>query len=119
MEHHGPYNIRITDADGEIMLDNKFNCILISMHSIHQTSGDETLTQAIIDSPTNDIVNCIYNIDKQIKAIYDAHSEVEALIEIRKRMPWLYALYQKGMQGDDDAMHAFESILKCIGEKDA
>lgn len=119
MEHHGPYNIRITDADGEIMLDDQFNCILISMHSIHQTSGDETLTQAIIDSPTNDIVNCIYNLDKQIKAIYDAHPEVETLVELRKRSPWLYGLYQRGMQGDDVAMRTFESILKYVGGKNA
>lgn len=119
MEHHGPYNIRITDTDGEIMLDDQFNCILISMHSIHQTSEDNTLTTAIIDSPANDIVNCIYNIDKQIQAIYDRHPEIEALVELSKRSPELYELYRRGMQGDDDAMHAFESILKCIGKKNA
>ena len=85
MEHHGPYDIRITDTDGEIMLDDQFNCILISMHSIHQASKDETLTTAIIDSPTKDIVKCIYNVDKQIQAIYEAHPEVKALVEHSKR----------------------------------
>ena len=112
MKPRGPYGIRITDADGNVLYDDTCDCILFTAHSIHQSDDeDETVQSASIDCDIIDIVNCIQHIDELKQQLFERYRELKTALELRERSPILYSIFQKAVKGDKDAQELMGMLM--------
>lgn len=118
MKPRGPYGIRITDADGNVLYDDTCNCILFTAHSIHQSDGkDETVQSASIDCDIVDTANCIWHFDMLKQQLFDKHSELKTVLELQERSPMLYTIFQKAVKGDNDARKLMDILMGKLMDK--
>lgn len=111
MKPRGPYGIRITDADGNILYDDTCDCILFTAHSIHQSDNDDrTTSSASIDCDIVDIANCIQHFDELKQQLFDKHSELKTTLELQERSPILYSIFQKAVKGDTLAQELMDTL---------
>lgn len=112
MKPRGPYGIRITDADGNVLYDDTCDCILFTAHSIHQEEGDDrTTSSASIDCDIIDTANCIRHFENIKRELFDKHSELKTVLELQERSPILYSLFRKAVKGDKDARELMDILM--------
>lgn len=118
MKPNGPYGIRITDADGNILYDDTCDCILFTAHSIHQSDGkDETVQSASTDCDIIDIANCIRDFDKLKQELCERHNELKTALELQERSPLLYTMFQKAVKGDKLARELMGELMDELMDK--
>ena len=119
MTPNGPYGIRITDADGNILYDDTCDCILFTAHSIHQSDDrDETVQSASIDCDIIDTANCIRHFDMLKRELFERHKELKTTVELQERSPALYGIFQKAVKGDTLAQELMDMLMSETKEDD-
>ena len=115
MTPNGPYSIRITDADGNILYDDTCDCILFTAHSIHQSDDrDETVRSASIKCDIIDTANCIRHFDMLKQELFERHEGLKTTVELQERSPILYSIFQKAAKGDKDAREIMDVLMDML-----
>ena len=111
MKPRGPYGIRITDTDGNVLYDDTCDCILFTAHSIHQADDkDETVQSASIDCDIIDTANCIRHFDMLKQELFEQHKELKTTVELQERSPILYSIFWKAVKGDTLAQELMDTL---------